>query len=120
MGLLDEYVFPGLDGRPDVCGVELRRACNEYDVDALDHVTITVETGETMGVIHCDLIRPFLFERFTPILHSAGEDVSHGHQTHPWIDSHGVDGGTGATASTADDPDTNHVAAGGVDAAGQR
>ena len=117
--LLHEHVLAGLDGRPQIHGVILRRTGDQHHVDALDHVLVAVQAGEAVGVVHLDLVGLLLLEHLAPALHAVGEDVGHGHQPHARIDVHGVDGRAGAAAAAADQADADHVAAGGMGAAAQ-
>ncbi len=101
--------------------MEVRRAGDHHHVDAaLDHLLVGVETDERVRVVHHELVGVHLLQLRPGSLDPLGEDVGHGHQAHVLAGVHGVGGRSAAPAAAADQPDLDHVAAGGMDAAGQR
>ena len=122
MRLLAENVLAGVDGGLQERGMEVRRAGDQHDVDvAVDHLLVGVEADEAMGVVDRPAAPGYFFlSSSQAALELLGEDVGHGHQPDVLAGVHGIGGRAAATPAAADQPDLDHVAAGGMGAAGQR
>ena len=121
MRFLAEDVLAGVHGGLEEHGVEVRRAGDRHHVHvAVDHFVIGVEADEAMGVVDGHLVGIHFFQPRAAVFNAFGKHVGHGYQAHVFAGVHGVGGRAAAPAAAADQAHLDHVAAGGVDAAGQR
>ena len=115
-GLLDERVDPFLDGIGQVQRPEVRRRCQEHEVDLIDDVLVGVEAGvlAILGNVDPRADRRSLEGRevfVDPIL----EGVGHGDELGAGVGGERLLGRAGAPAAAADQTDLDRAAAGGVD-----
>ena len=112
---LDEDVFAGIDGGPEVLRMKARGASNQDDIARLDHVPIALEARERVvgvdqdsgGCVRLDLV-PGLGE---PIR----EGIGHRDEMNAGIGVEGVDRGAGAAPPAAAEANTDVIAAGRED-----
>ncbi len=114
--LLDEGVDPLLDGVSQVDGPELRRRRQEDEVDLVDDVLVAVEAGvlAVLGDVDARTERR-AFEAGEAIVEPILEGVGHGDELGVGVGGERLLGRAAASATTADEPDLDRVAAGGMD-----
>lgn len=111
----DEHVLARVDGRLHVAGMKHRGAGDEDGVHAaLDDLLVSLEIGETVVILHGELIGHGFLDLLLARLQFVLENFIHGHQAHALVGAHRVQGGPGSPPAAADQPDLDLVAARGV------
>ena len=112
--LFDEHVLAGLDRGLHMQRVELGGVGNQHDVAALDDLLVSVETGETVVVIHRHLFGLPLFQFAELLLYPLHQHVAHCDQANTAIGGRRIQDGFISPPSATDQADADRVTSGDV------
>ena len=112
-GFFAEDVFALFDRVPEVGGAESRRRGEEDHIDHVDHLFIGIQAGEGGVVGDGHPVAELFLQATDSCLDGLGKGVADRGQDAVRIGGHGVAGGAGSAATTADQADLQRVGVGG-------